>query len=65
MKVCIRIIQNEAGGYTAACPTLPGCVSVGPTREQAEQRLEEAIRGYIAALGDFVPESLTHEVVEV
>ncbi len=64
MKVCVRIRHNEHGGYTAVCPSLPGCVSFGETREQAEQRLEEAIRGYIAAVSNFVPERLTHEVVE-
>ncbi|MFP4105562.1 MAG: type II toxin-antitoxin system HicB family antitoxin [Phycisphaerae bacterium] len=65
MKVCIRLVRNEFGGYTAKCPTLPGCVSTGETREEAQQRLDEAIRGYIAAVNNFVPERLDHEVLEV
>jgi len=32
--------------------------------EEAQRRLDEAIRGYIAAVSNFVPEKLTHEVVE-
>jgi predicted RNase H-like HicB family nuclease len=65
MKVCVRIRHNEQGGYTAACPSLPGCVTCGTTREEAETRLEEAIRGYIAAVSNFVPERVIREVVEV
>jgi predicted RNase H-like HicB family nuclease len=65
MKLTIRILQNEDGGYTAVCPTLPGCVSQGPTRQQATDRLDEAIRGYIAAVSNFVPEKVDHEVTEV
>jgi predicted RNase H-like HicB family nuclease len=65
MKLTIRILRNEEGGYTAVCPTLPGCISKAPTREEATDQLDEAIRGYIAAVNNFVPEKLTHEVTEV
>lgn len=64
MKLCVRIIPNEHGGYTALCPSLPGCVSRGETREEARKRLDEAIRGYIAAVSDFVPEHVIRDVVE-
>jgi len=63
MKVCVRISQNERGGFVAICPSLPGCVTFGDTRQQAEERLEEAIRGYIAAVSDFIPERLEPEVM--
>ena len=65
MKVCIRIYQNDSGGFTASCPMLPGCVCHGPTKEEVQKRLDEAITGYVAALNDFVPHQVTHEVVEV
>jgi len=32
------------------CPSLPGCISQGRTREEAVANIQEAIRGYIAAL---------------
>jgi len=32
------------------CPSLPGCLSQGKTREEAIQNIREAIRGYVAAL---------------
>jgi predicted RNase H-like HicB family nuclease len=64
MKVCIRVVRDKSGGYTAMCPSLPGCVSHGKTREEAAERLVESIRGYIAALSNFVPERLDYEIVQ-
>ena len=64
MKFCIKIMRNEKGDFTAICVSLPGCMSRGQTREEAKEKLEEAIRGYLAAVGNFVPENLVHEVVE-
>jgi len=64
MKLCIRIIPDEHGGYVAICPSLPGCKSRGSTRSEAQQRLDEAIRGYIAAVNNFVPEHLDQVVVQ-
>ena len=34
------------------CPSLPGCVSQGQSREQAIENILEAIQGYILALKD-------------
>ena len=65
MKVSIKVFQNDQGLYVATCPSLPGCKSVGQTPNEAEERLLDAITGYIAALSDFVPDSLQREVVEV
>ena len=64
MKLCVRITQTDEGEYRAICPALPGCVSRGHTREEAEFRLDEAIRGYIAAMCNFVPDRVSHDVVE-
>ena len=36
----------------AECPSLPGCVTQGRTREEAVANAREAITGYIAALED-------------
>ena len=64
MKLTVRILSNETGGYTALCPSLPGCRCRGGTREEAKERLEEAIRGYIAAVSNFVPENVGQDLVE-
>jgi predicted RNase H-like HicB family nuclease len=65
MKLSIRVTQNEQGGFTASCPSLPGCTSKGETKDQAKDKLDEAIRGYIAAVSDCVPENVVHELLEV
>lgn len=63
MKLCIRIMKNEKGDYTAVCSSLPGCVTTGHTREEAREKLDDAIRGYIAAISNCAaPQEL--EVVE-
>jgi len=63
MKLRIKIVRNEAGEYMASYPSLPGCVSRGRTAKQAAERLAESIRGYIAALSNFVPDRVEYEEV--
>ncbi|NQU76628.1 MAG: type II toxin-antitoxin system HicB family antitoxin [Planctomycetes bacterium] len=63
MKLCIRISKSEHGGFVACCPSLPGCVTRGKTKEQARENIGEAIKGYLASVGDFVPENIANEVI--
>ena len=65
MKLCIKIVPDERGGYLASCPSLPGCKCHGDTEEEARKKLQEAMYGYIAAISNFVPENIEREVVEV
>lgn len=44
MKFQITIWQDEDGFYIAECPAIPGCVSQGPTEEEAERSIQDAIR---------------------
>lgn len=37
------------GGFIAECPTLPGCVTDGETREQALRNINHAIADWLAA----------------
>lgn len=46
----VVICPGEDGYWVAECPSLPGCVSQGKTKEDAITNIKEAIRGYIAAL---------------
>jgi predicted RNase H-like HicB family nuclease len=64
MKLSVRILHNECGGYTAVCPSLPGCTCRGDSKAEAREKLDDAIRGYMAALNNFVPERLIQQVVE-
>ena len=62
MKFSISMFQDSRGGYKAVCPALPGCQGQGTTRAQAAGSIDEAIRGYIAALSNFVPDRVEHEM---
>lgn len=46
----VIIYSGEDGYFVAECPSLPGCISQGKTREEAIKHIREAITGYIAAL---------------
>ena len=46
----VVIYPGEDGYWVAECPSLPGCVSQGNTREEAAQNIKQAIHGYVAAL---------------
>jgi predicted RNase H-like HicB family nuclease len=46
----VIIYPGEDGFWVAECPSLPGCVSQGTTREEAVKNIREAIDGYVLAL---------------
>ena len=46
----VVVYPGEDGWWVAECPSLPGCISQGRTKEKAIDSVKEAIRGYIAAL---------------
>ena len=50
MKFNITLDRDEDGIWVAECPSIPGCVSQGKTREEALENIKEAIDGYIMAL---------------
>jgi predicted RNase H-like HicB family nuclease len=43
------IYLGEDSYWVAECPSLPGCISQGETKEKAIENIREAIRGYVAA----------------
>lgn len=46
----LLISPGEDGYWVAECPSLPGCISQGKTRDEAISNIKEAIQGYIKAL---------------
>ena len=46
----VIIYRGEDNYWIAECPSLPGCLSQGKTKEEAIVNIREAIQGYIAAL---------------
>ena len=46
----VIIHPGEDGYWVVECPSLPGCISQGKTKEEAINNIKEAIQGYINAL---------------
>lgn len=44
MKFSVTINRDEDGVWIVECPSIPGCVSQGKTRDEALKNIEEAIR---------------------
>ena len=43
MKFTVTIDRDEDGVWVAECPSIPGCVSQGETKEEALANVSEAI----------------------
>ncbi len=43
MKFTATLARDEDGVWVAECPSIPGCVSQGATREEAIGNVKEAI----------------------
>lgn len=43
MKFHITLDRDEDGIWIAECPSIPGCVSQGETKESAQENIREAI----------------------
>ena len=46
----VVVFPGEDGYWVSECPSLPGCISQGQTREEAISNIREAIEGYVNAL---------------
>jgi predicted RNase H-like HicB family nuclease len=44
----VIIFPGEDGYWIAECPSLPGCINQGKTKEEVAVNIKEAIQGYIA-----------------
>jgi predicted RNase H-like HicB family nuclease len=44
MKFMVSIDRDEDGVWIAECPSIPGCVSQGLTKEEALKNIKEAIQ---------------------
>ncbi|MDE2803108.1 MAG: type II toxin-antitoxin system HicB family antitoxin [Chloroflexota bacterium] len=55
----VLLYPGEDGYWVVECPSLPGCVSQGKTKDEAIVNIREAIAGYIEVMeeeGRPVPE---------
>ena len=68
MRFRVLIETDEDGVFIAKCPSLPGCVSQGNTRDEALSNIRDAMAAYVASLekhGEAIPPSVNEEVVEI
>lgn len=59
MKKYLIVIEPTDTGYSSYSPDLPGCVSTGKSREEAERNMREAIEFHVDGLrqeGHPIPE---------
>lgn len=65
----VILYPGEDGYWVVECPSLPGCVTQGRTRDEALVNAREAIDGYVAALREddlpIPPENIQTLVVAV
>jgi predicted RNase H-like HicB family nuclease len=52
MQEYLIVIEKAKGNYSAYSPDLPGCVATGGTRQEAEERMREAIHMHLAGLAE-------------
>ena len=48
MKYTVTMDRDEDRGWVVECPSIPGCVSQGETREAALESVKEAIAAWLA-----------------
>ena len=51
-KFVITLTTGEDGFVVAECPSLPGCVSQGKTKDEALNNIKEAIEGILEVRRD-------------
>ena len=68
MKFRVLIEQDEDGAFVAQCPSLPGCVSQGTSRNEALANIRDAIQGYLESLKQHdepIPPPISEDTVEI
>jgi predicted RNase H-like HicB family nuclease len=64
----VILYPGEDGYWVVVCPSLPGCISQGKTKEEAIANIKEAIELYIEDLiesGEAVPEDKLERILVV
>ncbi len=62
----IIIKPGEDGFWMAECPSLPGCISQGRSKQEAVKNIREAVQGYLEVLkqdGDPIPDDKMESVI--
>ena len=68
MRYQVILTPGESGWIVAECPSLPGCISQGKTREEALANIKEAMELWLeveAGNAGQAPEPRVIEIAEV
>jgi predicted RNase H-like HicB family nuclease len=66
MKRYLVIIEKNSAGWGAYVPDLPGCITIGDSREEVEELIYEAIEGHLEIMhenGEEIPEPASEGVM--
>ena len=66
MTFNVTLYRDEDGVWVVRCPSIPGCISQGSTREEALENIKEAIQGCIEVRAELgMPLTVETSQVEV
>jgi predicted RNase H-like HicB family nuclease len=66
MKFTITLDRDEDGVWVAECPSIPGCISQGNTREEAVENIKDAIKNCLIVRAEQnMPLTIETQMVEV
>ena len=66
MKFVITLDRDEDGVWIAECPSIPGCISQGGTKDEATANIHEAILGCLEVRAEQgMPLTVETRLVEV
>ncbi|MHB1033773.1 MAG: type II toxin-antitoxin system HicB family antitoxin [Pirellulales bacterium] len=66
MKFVVTIDRDEDGVWVVECPSIPGCVSQGATRDEALENVKDAIAACLAVRSERgMPLTIDTQQVEV
>src|SRR5712691_4141851 len=49
MHCTVILVRGDDGGYSVLVPSMPGCLSMGKSRDEAMANIREAIDGWLQA----------------
>jgi predicted RNase H-like HicB family nuclease len=62
MKFNITLDRDEDGVWISECPSIPGCVSQGKTKEEAVENIKDAIALCLEVRVDWMGSSTRSEI---
>lgn len=66
MKFIVTLERDEDGAWIVECPSIPGCVSQGGTKDEAYSNIREAIIGCLEVRAEHgMPLTIETQQVEV